>query len=205
MNPRSSNSSQCQSCMDAMEAVLSNPRSQPHILLQNILGERHFTWKRHENSLLLQRPPPVPAVSNNNDDITATSVSTSEPLSIECRRCGTTGAEGNARAFVVGPDPLRVVVCQNRTQPQDLSEVLVHELVHIYDVRILRFNLLDCQKLAYSETRAAQFAECKDAFNRRLCTYRTAYSATANLFRNPTDCLNRVFDRALSDQRPFQE
>jgi hypothetical protein len=37
-----------------------------------------------------------------------------EWLTLECRPCGDRGPEGGARAYVMGPSPLSVVVCQNR-------------------------------------------------------------------------------------------
>ena len=39
-----------------------------------------------------------------------------EWLQLSCRKCSETGPEGGARAFVMGPQPLSVVVCHNRLQ-----------------------------------------------------------------------------------------
>jgi Peptidase M76 family len=123
-----------------------------------------------------------------------------EGMSLQCRHCGSTGPEGNARAFVMGPTPLSIVVCHNRLQHNngqyafkassffapfsssrteskataatdapklfsaaavaEMSEILTHELTHIYDVRQLHLDLTSCQDLAYSEVRAAREAEC---------------------------------------------
>ena len=40
------------------------------------------------------------------------------PLTIElkCKKCASSGPEGGARAFLMGPSPLSVVVCHNRIQ-----------------------------------------------------------------------------------------
>jgi Peptidase M76 family len=117
-----------------------------------------------------------------------------EGMSLQCRHCGSTGPEGNARAFVMGPTPLSIVVCHNRLQHNgtpkssffapfsshesnaaattdslpkfsklaeaEMSEILTHELTHIYDVRQLHLDLTSCHDLAYSEVRAAREAEC---------------------------------------------
>lgn len=61
----------------------------------------------------------------------------------------------------MGPDPLSIVVRSNRVQnSQEMEELVLHELIHIYDVRKLQLNLKDCESLAYSEVRAAREAEC---------------------------------------------
>jgi Peptidase M76 family len=41
---------------------------------------------------------------------------------------------------------------------QEIDEKLTHEFIHIYDVRSLHLNLLQCKDLAYSEIRAAREA-----------------------------------------------
>ncbi len=83
-------------------------------------------------------------------------------ITIECSPCGSdTRAEACARAYVRGPDPLGIVLCSNRLSSQrEIEEVLVHELVHIYDVHVRQMDLRDCKQLAYSEVRAAREAEC---------------------------------------------
>lgn len=55
-------------------------------------------------------------------------------IAIECVECKSdTRAEAGARAFVSGPDKLGIVLCSNRLASQEeVDEVLVHELVHIY-------------------------------------------------------------------------
>jgi hypothetical protein len=55
-------------------------------------------------------------------------------IAIECVECKSdTRAEAGARAFVSGPDKLGIVLCSNRLSSQEeVDEVLVHELVHIY-------------------------------------------------------------------------
>mmetsp|Transcript_9418 Transcript_9418/g.13810 ORF Transcript_9418/g.13810 Transcript_9418/m.13810 type:complete len:222 (+) Transcript_9418:111-776(+) len=56
-------------------------------------------------------------------------------MDIECKWCGNDGPEGGARAYVKGPDPMAIVLCANRLKSQDeVEEVLVHELIHVYDV-----------------------------------------------------------------------
>lgn len=69
-----------------------------------------------------------------DDDIQASKKSNISTIAIECMKCGSdTRAEGGARAFVRGPEPLSIVLCSNRLSSQrEVDEVLVHELVHIY-------------------------------------------------------------------------
>jgi hypothetical protein len=95
-----------------------------------------------------------PAASTKESSITT--------ITIECSPCGSdTRAEASARAYVRGPDPLGIVLCSNRLGSQrEIEEVLVHELVHIYDVHVRQMDLRDCKQLAYSEVRAAREAEC---------------------------------------------
>jgi len=75
-----------------------------------------------------------------------------EAMEVQCTVCGSDGAEGAARAFVKGPNPVAVVLCANRLHSQsEVEEVLVHELMHVYDVRIkemdLRYVILFCSHL----------------------------------------------------------
>lgn len=67
-------------------------------------------------------------------DIQAAKKKNITTIEIECMKCGSdTRAEGGARAFVRGPEPLSIVLCSNRLSSQrEVDEVLVHELVHIY-------------------------------------------------------------------------
>ena len=130
-----------------------------------------------------------------------------DSLRIECRPCSSEGPEGGARAFVMGPDPLSVVLCSNRVSSRDeVEEVLVHELVHVYDVRVQRLDLRLCENLAYSEIRAATQAECANAWLApSMCIRNNAVAATSNLF--PTaqakTCVQRVFPHASRDTAPF--
>lgn len=45
---------------------------------------------------------------------TAAAAAATEWMSLVCRQCRDTGPEANARAFVMGPTPLSIVVCHNR-------------------------------------------------------------------------------------------
>jgi hypothetical protein len=142
-----------------------------------------------------------------------------EWLQMICKECATTGPEGGARAFVMGPQPLSIVLCSNRLstsatnnkaeQLHEMEEILTHELMHVYDVRQLHLDLRDCENLAYSEVRAARAAECSDANTYSLlvnsCVRHKAWQATQNLFpaEKARQCLQKVFDRAMADTRPF--
>jgi hypothetical protein len=129
-----------------------------------------------------------------------------EWLSIVCRECSDTGPEGNARAFITGPSPISVVVCTNRSGVAEMEEMLVHELIHVYDVRKLQLDLRLCENLAYSEVRAAKQAECYGGlFTSSQCVSQKAFTATQNLFpaRASQQCVQNVLQTALRDDRPF--
>jgi len=133
------------------------------------------------------------------------------PLSIICKVCGTEGPEGSARAYVQGPSPLSIVLCSNRLPTQDdISEVLTHELIHVYDVHSRKWDLTDCNTLAKSEVRAAREAECADAslnFTKRYCVKNKARVATTNMFpgERGRNCVGKVFEEAMGDNVPFEK
>ena len=131
-------------------------------------------------------------------------------VEVKCRPCASSGPEGGARAFLMGPAPLSIVLCQNRIQAtrHEVEEILTHELVHLYDVQNLKLDLQQCENLAYSEVRAAKAAECRDTWSQYMksfCVKQKAICATNNLF--PTEgrkCIQKVFHHAFEDNRPFQ-
>ncbi len=161
------------------------------------------------------------------------------PLTIElkCRKCETTGPEAGARAFLMGPEPLSIILCHNRihSNSDEIQEILTHELIHLYDVQTLQLDLSDCETVAYSEVRAAREAECTDAIQQQqqqsaaaaaanhnknfvqeltstleqhvykpYCVRSIALGATRNMFpKEGTKCLNKVWETAYQDHRPF--
>jgi len=166
------------------------------------------------------------AMQNNNNDTILQQQQQHDSMKIECRPCGEVGPEGGARAFVTGPEPISIVLCTNRLQSlEEIQQVLVHELIHVYDVRQLKLDLTSCQELAYSEIRAAKHAECASTaptdnnpnnlssllklpttLFQTSCIKSKATAATSNLFTKPgqaKDCINRVFTKAMNDTRPF--
>lgn len=130
-------------------------------------------------------------------------------IAIDCMECGSdTRAEARARAFVRGPRPLSIVLCSNRLYSQrEVDEVLVHELVHLYDVHTREMDLKDCRQLAYSEVRAAREAECSKSytsFTTNMCARDKATVATRNLFpEEGKKCVCDVFNDAMNDLSPF--
>jgi hypothetical protein len=113
-----------------------------------------------------------------------------------------------ARAYVRGPTPLSIILCHNRlSTSNEISEVLTHELIHIYDVFVRNMDLRQCHLLAYSEVRAARDAECEGSltsFTKGMCAKEKASVATKNMF--PSDgrgCVCDVFDKAMSDLSPL--
>eukprot|EP01041_Mallomonas_annulata_P002764 gene2764-5447_t len=132
---------------------------------------------------------------------------TKEDVNIECRICNNTGVEGNARAFTQD-DPLQITLCTNRLQPNDVEEVLAHELIHVFDYRLQRCDFSSCDGLAYSEVRAAREAECRGPFLfdwfRLRCIRINATKSTSNLFpASAASCVNNVFDIAVKDHSPL--
>lgn len=153
----------------------------------------------------------LPLALSVNDDA-AMNRGLADPLTIElkCRKCASTGPEAGARAFLMGPQPLSVIVCYNRVHSEraEVEEILTHELVHLYDLQTLKLDLQECENLAYSEVRAAKAAECRDSWHPHLqsyCVRQKAICATNNLFPvEGRSCIQRVFQHAFADNRPFQ-
>jgi Peptidase M76 family len=131
-------------------------------------------------------------------------------LNIICRPCASDGVESRARAFVTGPTPFTIVLCSNKLSyhnSREVEEVLVHELIHTYDVLVNELDLQDCENLAYSEIRAARDAECKDAWlGGHFCIPNQAHTATANMFspQEARACLAKVMEKALADKVPLE-
>jgi hypothetical protein len=149
-------------------------------------------------------------LSQQEEEEGASSKPIADPLTIElkCRKCASSGPEGGARAFLMGPQPLSVVLCHNRiaATQSEVEEILTHELIHLFDVQTLRLDLQDCENLAYSEVRAAKAAECRDSWKQLqpYCVKQKAISATNNLFpQEGRECIRRVFRHAFADNRPF--
>lgn len=177
-------------------AETSPPKREPQKIVQNV--------QTSSPPAALNTPQPLAASA-------ATKRSTK--LKIECRPCGTQGAEGGARAFVMGPTPLSIVLCSNRlhslgnplNDSTELEEVLVHELVHVHDVKALKMDLRKCVNLAYSEIRAAREAECRDSWMQPYCVKQKALQATQNLFpQEAGNCISQAYEKAMQDMRPFQ-
>jgi len=108
---------------------------------------------------------------NTNNNIKQQSIGatrkSSKGMEISCAICSEDGPEGAARAFVKGPNPIAIVLCANRLNTkEEVEEVLVHELMHVYDVRVRQMDLRDCMQLAHSEVRAARETECRMSFLR---------------------------------------
>jgi hypothetical protein len=181
--------------------------------LTSFMRQQQLQQQQYEEESIkavVAKPPPQQQIATSTIVPAETSTTINHPImdpyqnwmNIQCRICSDTGPEGNARAFVMGPSPLSIVVCQNRlttaTNPStnhhltnnnnhhdamdEMEEILTHELVHVHDVRALALNLLECQNLAYSEIRAAKYAEC-DILHRPNSTAATTSSNPFYLIR----------------------
>lgn len=107
-----------------------------------------------------------------------------------------------------GPLPLSIILCSNRLSTQnEISQVLIHELIHVYDVFIRNMDLKQCNSLAYSEIRAAREAECASSltnFTKNICVRDKAGVATKNMFpEEGRKCVCDVFDLAVGDMSPL--
>lgn len=134
--------------------------------------------------------------------------SSSSTLKILCRPCSNIGPEGGARAVLIDSVPLEVVLCTNRLNTKDIEEVLVHELIHVYDYTNRRCDLSTCEGLAFTEVRAAREAECNQFFPfqwlKKQCVRNNSTRSTANLFPNDAaKCVDTVLEKAMLDHAPF--
>jgi hypothetical protein len=167
--------------------------------------KRKFTKQIH--SRITTNPKQITVATSASDSSTDFS-NPSLSLEIICKKCGNSGPEGGARAFVRGPDPLSIVLCSNRLfSREDIEQVLVHELIHVFDVHIRKWDLTNCYTLAKSEIRAAREAECASSsmsFTKRYCSKEKARVATKNMFPDEgLHCVAAVFDEAIDDYAPF--
>mmetsp|Transcript_64432 Transcript_64432/g.77392 ORF Transcript_64432/g.77392 Transcript_64432/m.77392 type:complete len:217 (+) Transcript_64432:228-878(+) len=109
------------------------------------LPKQHMCEKMNSNRTWSHLRPPEPSIlveSTNHTPVChqkpVLAIATSpeaqqhpqitDSIKIEFRPCSDDGAEGGARAFVAGPDPLSMVICTNRlscVEEAELSEVLV--------------------------------------------------------------------------------
>jgi len=162
-------------------------------------------FKAKDTTESLQEPP-IPLIRRDSN-LLATSSTDDEsttPLTVTCRPCANTGPEAHARAFVMGPHPLSIVVCTNRLHENKLDEIMVHELVHVHDIIVRGIDLRDCRNLAYSEIRAAAQAECYGVPWAQSCIRSKALAATRNLCPTQAlEALQSVWKEALNDTRPF--
>ena len=151
-----------------------------------------------DNSVTSTTPTSTNSYNDDNaddDDSTTTQRTTQikNPLTIElyCRKCSQKGPEAGARAFLMGPEPLSIVLCHNRIQSDrdEIEEILTHELIHLYDVQTLQLDLTDCETVAYSEIRAAREAECA-----RYSPYRNAAKQGTDQHRATTTPTTRTWN-----------
>eukprot|EP00941_MAST-03F_sp_MAST-3F-sp1_P002904 g2904.t1 len=142
-----------------------------------------------------------------------------EEIPIIVRRCVTDGVEGKARAFFA--DPPSITICANRVySTKDVSECLVHELIHAYDYLVLRRDLTDCFQLACSEVRANRESECFTTdseqsmyflrklalMKQRICSKHEAIKATKSIYpKEAKNCVEKVFEACFLDRQPLAE
>lgn len=170
---------------------------------------RHSTEEILNNGAMPDVLTTSPAAESAQNQVEIPMKNNVTTIAVECQTCGSdTRAEAGARAFVKGPEPLSIVLCSNRLSSQrEIDEVLVHELVHIYDVHSRKMDLRDCKQLAWSEVRAAREAECSNSltsFTANICAKDKATVATRNMFPDEgRKCVCNVFNDAMGDLAPF--
>lgn len=206
-----SSNDKCHTCVEMLKQVLTSASSRPRTLLEAMGSSCDFSPVTNGVVVSIEREkapaaaPFIPATTMAQP--LAASSAIHQSLKIECRPCGTTGPEGGARAFVMGPSPLSIVLCSNRLglhSPDEMEQVLVHELIHVYDVIQLKLDLRTCVNLAYSEIRAARDAECHDSWFPQQCIQKKAMTATLNLFpQQAGSCISQAYNEAMADRRPF--
>jgi len=202
----------CQRCMEHLKEALEDLSSRHRQLLQamGVNTHKQIFWETDEKQSKVQ----IQLFKANNRTESVGFGGGKAPqddirMSIECRDCLNIGPEGGARAYVRGPSPLSIVLCSNRLySSKDFKQVLLHELIHVYDVVIRNWDLQRCEILAMSEIRAAREAECaEERFNvvKRFCVKDRATIATCNMFPDTIgqDCVRKVFEEAMKDQTPF--
>jgi len=130
---------------------------------------------------------------------------------VKCRPCSRTGPEGKARAFITA-HPSEIVLCSNRLSGRrSVEEALLHELIHVYDYSLARYDFHSCEGLASTEVRAAREAECSNRmlvfdWFRLQCIRKCASRSTSALYGEEAhECVKRVFDKAVLDKQPFEE
>jgi hypothetical protein len=207
---------ECNACVRILTALLNQEGSRAQHLLKAIGSSGELTAA--ENGVQVQIPSNLKAtvltrwtkVSKDAEPPPLTAladVAALDTLSITCRRCGDTGPEGSARAFVFGPTPLQIVLCTNRLSlmnSEAIETALIHELIHIYDFRTRRMNLQDCHQLAYTEVRAAREGECRAAWWPASCVKERALTSTNIMFGEAgRACIRAVFETAMHDNAPF--
>ena len=89
--------------------------------------------------------------------------------------------------------------------------MIVHELIHCFDLSHRKWDFSDPRKLACSEIRAAREAECHDKFFSDLlpffkkhCAKKAAAASTINL--SPIDgpkCIEEMFEECFNDYEPL--
>jgi hypothetical protein len=228
-------SSTCQKCANILKSILAQECSRPSLMLEGLgakkTEERDFGFQFQVPRSTMSPTKKWNEIQNNHrsidvDDthsLQTSLIATSawkkkdqgrsnflDHLNIVCRPCASDGVESRARAFVTGPTPFTIVLCSNKLSyhnSREVEEVLVHELIHTYDVLVNELDLQDCENLAYSEIRAARDAECKDAWlGGRFCIPNQAHTATANMFpsQEARACMAKVMKTALADKAPLE-
>lgn len=171
----------------------------------------HQQQQHHDDSVISTSPNHNHQQHHQSSNVNQNLKPKITTIAIECQSCGSdTRAEAGARAYVKGPEPLSIVLCSNRLSSQrEIDEVLLHELIHIYDIKERKLDLTKCNQLAYSEVRAAREAECSNsltAFTGRMCSKDKATVATKNMFPDTArKCVCDVFEEAMNDHSPFGE
>ena len=95
-------------------------------------------------------------------------------------------------------DPLRIILCQEHIKTSSqLRKLLIHELIHAYDLTTQNADLYSCEGLAYSEVRAARAGNCSDPLPfewlRKDCIKQHAIASTAVCIEASSSYFSKTF------------
>jgi hypothetical protein len=218
-------------CRELLQALLAHAQDDPHSRVGVLMRSLGAKWQSTDQGasivVLLDDADDSHDVDGPRSGGGRT---TNVSIPLICRPCAWTGQESKVRAFVTD-NPMTMVFCNGRCE-NDLETILVHELTHLFDVHRLHLNLRECHDLAYSEIRAAKFAECHRQHDRSpvvdgtssnhhhtttngndvakvaKCIRRRAQAATSMAMpqQEPQavkSCIEDAYHRAMRDNRPF--
>ncbi len=123
----------CLKCKASLKAIMARPR--PKALLDALEQTGIKTLENAPEASRNRKQHEHEDFRKGGGGSGGSSSSMGSTLNIKCLNCAEEGIAMKARAYMEAP-PMSVVLCANRLQDRrEMEEALVHELVHVYDVR----------------------------------------------------------------------